>query len=57
MGKLEDLEKLFAGRQFDCEVVILCVRWYLRFSDPPTQDLPSLHNVSRPGYDTPLSHM
>jgi transposase-like protein len=31
MGKLEDLEKLFAGRHFDREVIILCVRWYLRF--------------------------
>lgn len=29
MGKLEGLERLFAGRHFDREVIIL--RWYLRF--------------------------
>ena len=31
MGKLVRLEELFAGRHFDREVIILCVRWYLRF--------------------------
>ena len=31
MGKLESLEELFAGRHFDRDVIILCVRWYLRF--------------------------
>ena len=31
MGKPECLEELFAGRHFDREVIILCVRWYLRF--------------------------
>ena len=31
MDKLETLEELFAGRHFDHEVIILCVRWYLRF--------------------------
>ena len=31
MDKLENLEQLFAGRHFDREVIILCVRWYLRF--------------------------
>ena len=31
MGKLEDLDNLFAGRHFDREVIMLCVRWYLRF--------------------------
>jgi transposase-like protein len=30
-GKLKDLEELFAGRHFDREVILLCVRWYLRF--------------------------
>ena len=25
MGKLEDLDNLFAGRHFDREVIILCV--------------------------------
>ena len=31
MGKLRSMEALFAGRHFDCVVIILCVRWYLRF--------------------------
>ena len=31
MGKLESLEGLFAGRHFNRDVIILCVRWYLRF--------------------------
>jgi transposase-like protein len=31
MGKAESLEELFAGRHFNREVIILCVRWYLRF--------------------------
>jgi transposase-like protein len=31
MSKLEDLEWLFNGRHFDREVIILCVRWYLRY--------------------------
>jgi transposase-like protein len=31
MDKLESLEELFAGRHFDREVIILCVRRYLRF--------------------------
>jgi transposase-like protein len=31
MDNLETLEELFAGRHFDREVIILCVRWYLRF--------------------------
>ena len=31
MDKLERLEKLFVGRHFDREVILLCVRWYLRF--------------------------
>jgi len=30
-GKLSSIEELFAGRHFDREVIILCVRWYLRF--------------------------
>src|SRR5258708_23402097 len=25
------LDELFAGRHFDREIIILCVRWYLRF--------------------------
>jgi len=31
LGKLRSMEELFAGRHFDREVIILCVRWYLRF--------------------------
>ena len=31
MDKPETLEALFVGRHFDREVIILCVRWYLRF--------------------------
>jgi transposase-like protein len=31
MSKLESLDGLFAGRHFDCEVIILSVRWYLRY--------------------------
>ena len=31
LGKLKSVEELFAGRHFDSEVIILCVRWYLRF--------------------------
>jgi transposase-like protein len=30
MSKLSSIE-LFAGRHFDREVIILCVRWYLRY--------------------------
>ena len=31
MSKLKSMEELFAGRHFDRDVIILCVRWYLRF--------------------------
>ena len=31
MSKLKSLEELVAGRHFDREVIILCVRWYLRY--------------------------
>src|SRR5437868_1465612 len=31
MGKPARLEELFAGRHFDREIIVLCVRWYLRF--------------------------
>ena len=31
MNKLRSIEELFAGRNFDREVIILCVRWYLRY--------------------------
>jgi transposase-like protein len=31
MGELKSVDGLFEGRRFDREVIILCVRWYLRF--------------------------
>jgi transposase-like protein len=31
MGRPKSVEKLFVGRHFDREVIMLCVRWYLRF--------------------------
>ena len=31
MNKLRSLDGLFAGRHFDRDVIILCVRWYLRY--------------------------
>jgi transposase-like protein len=31
MSKLKGLDGLFAGRHFDRDVIILCVRWYLRY--------------------------
>src|ERR1700730_18377457 len=31
MGKLKAVSELFEGRHFDSEVIILSVRWYLRF--------------------------
>ena len=31
MSELNSIEELFGGRHFDREVIILCVRWYLRY--------------------------
>ena len=31
MGKLKDIEWLFNGRHFDREMIVPCVRWYLRY--------------------------
>ena len=31
MGGFRSLDELFGGRHFDQEVIVLCVRWYLRF--------------------------
>jgi transposase-like protein len=31
MSKLKSLDGLFAGRHFDRDVIILCVRWYRRY--------------------------
>ena len=35
MSKRKSLEGLFAGRHFDRDVIILCVRWYLRYKLSP----------------------
>ena len=31
MSKLKYVKGLFSGRHFDREVILLCVRWYLRY--------------------------
>jgi transposase-like protein len=31
MAELPKLNELFEGRHFDREIIVLCVRWYLRF--------------------------
>ena len=31
MAQFLSLDELFEGRHFDCEIIVLCVRWYLRF--------------------------
>ncbi len=31
MSKRKSIEDLFKGRQFEREIIILCVRWYLRY--------------------------
>ncbi len=31
MGRLKGMTELFAGRHFDWEIIMLCVRWYLRY--------------------------
>jgi transposase-like protein len=31
MARFLSLDELFEGRHFDREVIVLCVRWYLRF--------------------------
>lgn len=38
MSKLKSLDELFAGRHFDRDVIILCVRWYRRYK-PSLRDL------------------
>ena len=32
MSKFKDIAKLFAGRHFDRDTIVLCVRWYLRYT-------------------------
>src|ERR1700737_2324986 len=31
MNKLRSMEGLFGGRHCDCEVIVLCMRWYFRY--------------------------
>jgi transposase-like protein len=31
MGELKGTKELFAGGHFDREIIVLCVRWYLRY--------------------------
>jgi transposase-like protein len=31
MARLPGLDELFESRHFDREIIVLCVRWYLRF--------------------------
>ena len=31
MAAFSRLDELFEGRHFDREIIVLCVRWYLRF--------------------------
>jgi transposase-like protein len=31
MAGFPGLDEVFEGRHFDCEIIVLCVRWYLRF--------------------------
>lgn len=31
MSKLKDIDGLLNGRHFDREVIIVCMRWYLRY--------------------------
>src|SRR6202140_4067516 len=31
MAQFLSLDELFGGRHFDREIIVLCVRWYLRF--------------------------
>jgi transposase-like protein len=31
MARLQSLDELFRGRHLEQEIIILCVRWYLRY--------------------------
>jgi transposase-like protein len=31
MGKFKGIDGSFKGRHFDREIIVLCVRWYLRY--------------------------
>jgi transposase-like protein len=32
MSKRKRLDKLFDGGHFDREIILLCIRWYLRYN-------------------------
>jgi hypothetical protein len=65
-GRLRNIEELFAGRHFDREVILLSVRWYLRYK-PSFRDLaemmadrglhltPSRYLHQSPENDEPIS--
>jgi transposase-like protein len=48
MAGLPGLDELFEGRHFDCAIVIVCVRWYLRFklSFPDLAEMMAEHDLS-----------
>ena len=31
---MQSIDELFKGRHFEREIIILCVRWYLRIEEP-----------------------
>jgi transposase-like protein len=31
MGESKEMKELFTGRHFDREIIVICVRWYLRY--------------------------
>src|SRR6202171_6540287 len=44
MGTLKSVDELFEGHHFDRDIIILCVRWYLRFKlslRDPVEMMPS----------------
>jgi putative transposase len=51
MAKLESMEDLFKGRHFEQGIIILCVRWYLRYK-LSSSDLVKM--MAEPGLD--VSH-
>ena len=46
VSRFVPVEELFAGRHFDAEIVVLCVRWYLSFK-LSYRDLVSLMSETR----------
>ena len=49
MGELKGMKELFAGRHFDREIIVLCVRWYLRYK-LRLRDLVEMMAERRVGY-------